>query len=124
MRLLPKRVPPHIGVPETLDRLALSAATASLRDEGYIATVRTKVITEREKWDSLFDALNLRHSDSRGNFVFFETSRPHQDIAAALGARGIDIGRAFPPLDHWVRISIGLPEENALARHAIDGLLS
>jgi histidinol-phosphate aminotransferase len=113
-----------IGVPETLDRLALSAATASLRDEGYIATVRTKVITEREKWDSLFDALNLRHSDSRGNFVFFETSRPHQDIAAALGARGIDIGRAFPPLDHWARISIGLPEENALARHAIAGLLS
>jgi histidinol-phosphate aminotransferase len=36
---------------------------------------------------------------------------------------GIEIGRAFPPLDHWVRISIGLPQENALARDAIAGLL-
>jgi hypothetical protein len=36
-----------IGVPETLDRLALAAATASLRDRGYIATIRAKVIVER-----------------------------------------------------------------------------
>jgi histidinol-phosphate aminotransferase len=112
-----------IGVPETLDRLALAAATASLRDKGYIATIRAKVIAEREKWNSLFESLKLRHSDSRGNFVFFETGRPHQDVAAALGARGIEIGRAFPPLDHWARISIGLPQENALARDAIVGLL-
>jgi phytoene/squalene synthetase len=45
--------------------------TGSLRDGGYIATVRAKVIAEREKWNLLFDALKLRHSDSRGNFVFF-----------------------------------------------------
>jgi len=112
-----------IGVPETLDRLALAAATASLRDRGYIATIRAKVIAEREKWNSLFDASNLRHSDSRGNFVFFEAGRPHRDVAAALGARGIEIGRAFPPLDHCARISIGLPQENALARDALVGLL-
>jgi histidinol-phosphate aminotransferase len=112
-----------IGVPETLDRLALAAAAASLRDKGYIATIRAKVIAEREKWNSLFDASNLQHSDSRGNFVFFETGRPHRDVAAVLGARGIEIGRSFPPLDHWARISIGLPQENALARDAIAGLL-
>jgi histidinol-phosphate aminotransferase len=112
-----------IGVPETLDRLALAAATASLRDRGYVATMRAKVIAEREKWNSLFDALKLQHSDSRGNFVFFETGRPHREVAAALDARGVDIGRAFPSLDHWARISIGLPQENARARDAIVGLL-
>ena len=112
-----------IGVPETLDRLALAAATASLRDRGYVATLRAKVIAERKKWNSLFDALKLRHSESRGNFVFFETGRPHREVAAALDARGVDIGRAFPPLDHWARISIGLPQENARAREAIVGLL-
>jgi histidinol-phosphate/aromatic aminotransferase/cobyric acid decarboxylase-like protein len=45
------------------------------------------------------------------------------DVAAALNTKGIEIGRAFPPLDHWVRISIGLRQENALARDAIAGLL-
>ena len=62
-------------------------------------------------------------SDSHGNFVFFDCGRPHQAVAAALAAHGIDIGRAYPPLDMWVRISIGLPEDNAVARQAVADLL-
>jgi histidinol-phosphate aminotransferase len=112
-----------IGAPETLGRLALAAAAESLRDTHYVATVRAKVVAEREKWNTLFDTMKLRHSDSRGNFVFFETGRPHDIVAAAMGAKGIDIGRAFPPLERWARVSIGLPRENAMARAAIIGLL-
>ena len=112
-----------IGEVHTLNRLAIVAADASLHDARYIAATRAKVIAEREKWNSLLDHLKIRHADSRGNFVFFETGRPHSEIAAALLAQGIEIARAFSPLDHWVRISIGLPEENALARDAIAKLL-
>ena len=113
-----------IGSPEPLGRLALAAAAGSLRDKEYVASVRSKVIAERDLWHRLFDTLRLRYSDARGNFVFFHTGRPHQEIAGALRAKGIDIGRAFPPLDHWARISIGLPEENALARTAVSELMS
>lgn len=113
-----------IGTPETLTRPALAAAAASLRDEYYVATTRAKVVAEREKWNRLFDTLKLRHSNARGNFVFFETGRPHREVAEALRAKGIEIGRAFPTHDRWVRISIGLPEENAMARAAIAALLT
>ena len=113
-----------IGSPEPLGRLALAASAGSLMDRDYVETVRSKVVAEREKWHRLFDTLKLRYSDSRGNFVFFETRRPQQEIAGALRAKGIEIGRAFPPLDHWTRISIGLPEENTLARTAVSKLLS
>jgi histidinol-phosphate aminotransferase len=58
-----------------------------------------------------------------GKFRFLRNRSSHQDVVAALGARGIEIGRAFPPLDQWARISIGLARENALARDAIVGLL-
>jgi histidinol-phosphate aminotransferase len=40
-----------------------------------------------------------------------------------MRAKGIEVGRAFPPLDDWVRISIGLPHENAMARAVIAELL-
>jgi histidinol-phosphate aminotransferase len=113
-----------IGAPDAFDRVALAAATASLRDVGYIAEVRGKVFEERRKWNALFERMRLRHSDSRGNFVFFEIGRPHHQIAEAMLAKGIDIGRAFPPLDNWARISIGLPSENAIARAAVVELLS
>jgi len=115
----------HAGIdaPDTFDRLALAAATASLRDRQYVADVRAKVTEERQKWNALFESRRIRHSDARGNFVFFETGRPHHEIAEAMLAKGVDIGRGFPPLDSWARISIGLPRENTIARAAVAEVL-
>ena len=112
-----------IGAFYDLNRLSLVAANASLKDPNYVAIVREKVAAERDAWHDLFRTLNVRFADSHGNFVFFDSGRPHQAVAAALATRDIDIGRAFPPLDTWVRISIGLPENNAVARLAVGELL-
>jgi histidinol-phosphate aminotransferase len=88
------------GAPFTLNRLALVAAAASQADTGYVAAIRAKVAIEREAWHALFRSMKLRYADSRGNFVFFETGWPHVEVAAALAAKGLVIGRPFPPLNH------------------------
>jgi histidinol-phosphate aminotransferase len=67
--------------------------------------------------------MGRRHSNSRGNFVFFETGLPHEVIAAQLSSEGIEIARAFPPFNHWLRISIGLLAENVRARDTIKKFL-
>jgi histidinol-phosphate aminotransferase len=105
--------------PHLFNRLAVAAAAASLQDANYVAHVTQKVADEREKWFQLFRELKLRFTPSGGNFVFFETGMPHAQFFAALLKERIEIGRVFPPYDHWARISIGLPEENALARAAV-----
>lgn len=112
-----------IGVPGAFDRFAISASLGSLLDADYIPTVRKQVAAEREKWHRLLDSRKIRRSDSRGNFVFFETRKGHAEFSAALRSRGIDIGRAFAPLENWARISIGLPSENDIARNAVAELL-
>ena len=112
-----------IGAFFALNSVSLLAATASLEDAGYVADIRAKVAVEREAWHELFRQRNVRFSDSQANFVFFDAGRPQQMIAAELAAQGIDIGRNHPPLDNWVRISIGLPQENAIARQAVARLL-
>jgi histidinol-phosphate aminotransferase len=111
-----------IGAPRSLNRLAVVAAIASLQDQEFVDQVRRKVATERESWHQLLRGLKLRHSDSQGNFVFFDAKRPQTEVRAALADRGIDIGRAFPIYDMWARISIGLPEENTQARSAVKAL--
>ncbi len=113
-----------IGAFFGLNRLSLVAATASLADAGYVASIRDKVTAEREAWHQLFRERKVRFTNSYGNFVFFDAGQPQQKVAAALAAQGILIGRAQPPLDNWVRISIGLPEENAIARKAVADLLA
>jgi hypothetical protein len=45
-----------------------------------------------------------------GKFRFLR-NRSFGTVAAALDATAVDIGRAFPPLDQWARILIGLPRK-------------
>jgi len=110
--------------PHLFNRLAVAAASASLKDASYVSSVAGKVAGERERWVQLLRELRVNTSASSGNFVFFETGVPHVDFAAGLLKEGVDIGRAFPPYDRWARISIGLPEENATARAAVRKVLA
>jgi histidinol-phosphate aminotransferase len=110
--------------PHLFNRLAVTAAAASLKAADYIPRVTAKVAREREIWFGVLRELNVNFTASAANFIFLETGIPHVDFAAALLRKGIDIGRAFPPYDRWARISIGLPQENSLAQAAVRRLLS
>jgi histidinol-phosphate aminotransferase len=112
-----------LGAAHGLNWLAVAAAAASLQDADHVDRVRRTVADERDAWHALLDKLGRRHADSRGNFVFFETGRPHDVVAAQLGDEGIEIARAFPRFGRWVRITIGLPGENTKAREAVAKLL-
>jgi histidinol-phosphate aminotransferase len=102
-----------------LNRLSIAAAAASLSDAAYVPATRDKVATERRRITGILRELRLHHSDSKGNFVFFETRRPHDEVATAFLAEGVEVARNFVPFDRWVRLSVGLPEENALAIAAL-----
>jgi len=112
-----------LGLTFEANSLAVAAAAASLTDSHYVPAVRKHVRQEREKWQELFERLKLRYATSKGNFVFFETGRPHAEFATAMLRKGIDVGRIFPPADLWTRISIGRPAENAIARSVVEGYL-
>ena len=112
-----------LGATRELNRLAVTAATASLKDADYLGRIHDAVAAERAKWHAELDRLGLKHAESQANFVYFETSRPHAEVAAALKSAGVLIGRAFPPYDCWVRITIGLPEENRRAQAALRAAL-
>jgi histidinol-phosphate aminotransferase len=86
--------------------------------------VHWAVAAERVKWHALLDGLNLRRTESEANFVFFDAGRPQADVAKALEAEGVVIGRAFAPYETWVRVTIGLPEENFRARAAVKRLFT
>ncbi|MEI9939070.1 MAG: histidinol-phosphate transaminase [Pseudomonadota bacterium] len=108
-----------LGSARSLNRLAVRAAAASLHDPAYLARVRAQVRVERTRYHGVLSDLKLRYSAAQASFVFFECARSQPELAAALAAEGIDIGRAFPPLLNWTRISIGLPAENQRVHAAL-----
>ena len=98
-------------------------AIASLKDPDYVAKTRARIVAEREKLLALLREMKLPYAESQTNFVFFKTGRPHTEVQAAMRAQGVGIARAFPPMLDWARITIGLPEENELAREALRKVL-
>lgn len=110
--------------PASLGFPAVMAAIASLKDEGYVATTRAKIVAEKEKLLALLRELGRPYADSQTNFVFFQTGRPHAEVAAAMLKESVSIARAFPPMTDWARLTIGLPEENTLARAALRKVLA
>jgi histidinol-phosphate aminotransferase len=112
-----------LGDTESLGRLNIAAASAALADRNHVRQVRDTVAVERGKWNALLDALHVKHTDSRANFVFFDTGLPQQRFREALRKRGIEIGRQFPPYTNWARVTIGLPAENSAVRERVRELL-
>lgn len=100
-----------IGAPHSLTRPGLAAAGVALADQTHVQAVRRATLAEREKLNALIDQRGWRRTDSRANFVFFKPPRP-QVLRDALKQAGIDIARPFPPLEDWLRITLGRPAEN------------
>jgi histidinol-phosphate aminotransferase len=101
----------------------VAAAIASLKDAGYAAAARAQIVAERAKLETLLRELGRPCAASQTNFVFFQTGRPHADFHAAMMKESVAVARAFPPFNDWARITIGLPEENELARAALKKVL-
>ncbi|WP_438479114.1 pyridoxal phosphate-dependent aminotransferase [Oleiharenicola lentus] len=108
-----------LGGVRDVNRLAATAASATLADNDYLPRVHAAVTGERAKWRAVLDTLGLRHTPSQANFVYFESPKPHGEVVEALRKEGVLVGRAFAPYHNWVRITIGLPEENAQAQAAL-----
>jgi histidinol-phosphate aminotransferase len=107
----------------SLSIVTIAGASASLRDAAYVADTRARIAAGRDALVAAVRALGRRYAEPHGNFVFFQTGLPATEFIARMRAEGIEVGRPFPPLLDWARISIGLPEEMAACHRALRKVL-
>jgi len=103
---------------------AVAAAAASLADEAFVKATRERIMAERARVTAVLRELGRTYAEPQGNFVFFHAGRPQAEIAARMQAEGVAVARAFPPLLDWVRITVGLPDENTRAIAALRRVLA
>ncbi|HEY0944282.1 MAG TPA: histidinol-phosphate transaminase [Opitutaceae bacterium] len=103
----------------SLNMLGVVAASASLEDSTYVEETRVKIKTERDKLCALLKELGKKYAEPQGNFVFFQTGMPIKTFQEKMKAENVMVARPFPPLLDWCRISIGSPEEMAMAHAAL-----
>jgi histidinol-phosphate aminotransferase len=89
----------------------LAAALASLSDPGLVASQR-KLLNDTRKWLVAEMARQGRRTiPSETNFVMIDVGGDVTPAIQAFREKNILVGRKFPSLPNWLRVTVGKPEE-------------
>jgi histidinol-phosphate aminotransferase len=101
----------HYAAGNNANQLALAAGLASLGDDAF---ARKSVDVNRQGKQILtrcLEDLGLEYLPSQTNFLMHRIQGDLKDYNARMKERGLIVGRPFPPMVTYSRVSIGLPEE-------------
>jgi histidinol-phosphate aminotransferase len=107
----------RIRQPFNVNTMAQAAAVAALADEAFLEKSAKLNADGYHQLTSAFDALDLEYVRSYGNFVLVRVGHD-DDAGAKVNLALLKQGVIVRPvgnygLPQWLRVSIGLPEENA-----------
>ena len=91
--------------------LAVEAAKEALVDDAFYQFSLAQNKEAKARIYSLLDQLKLTYVKSHTNFIFFNAKKDIRELGPAMLAKGVRIGRPFPPFYDWCRISTGTQEE-------------
>ncbi|TAJ52854.1 MAG: aminotransferase class I/II-fold pyridoxal phosphate-dependent enzyme [Nevskiaceae bacterium] len=93
--------------------LSVAAALASLRDASLVPSRKQQTARLRADVAGWLEARGHRVTPSEANCFLFEAGRPGKELAAAMAAQGVVIGRSWPSWPQWSRLTIGTAAEMA-----------
>lgn len=110
--------------PFNVNTLGQVAAQAALEDQEYVESYVSLNRRERARLTEELEALGLEVAPSQANFVLANFGRPGKDVFERLLRMGVIIRPMPGPIDTWLRITVGVPEENARLLGAVRELLA
>jgi histidinol-phosphate aminotransferase len=90
---------------------AVVAASASLKDPGLVPErkrINTNIRRETFQW---LDRNGYSYTPSESNCFLLETKRPGKEVIEAMAQQKVFIGRIWPVMPSWVRITVGTHQE-------------
>ncbi len=114
--------------PFNVNSLAQAAAIAALKDEAFLEKSAEVNAQGYQQLTAAFDQMGIRYVPSVGNFVLFragDDDNAGAKVNLALLRQGVIVRPvANYGLPQWLRVSIGLPEENAAFITALTSVLA
>jgi histidinol-phosphate aminotransferase len=96
---------------DNVNMLAAQAAVASLQDKQETQAAVLRNAADRQEFFGQATRRGLKPIPSFGNFVMMDAGRPVTEVAKYFKQRGILVGRRFPLMENFVRVSLGRPRE-------------
>jgi len=96
---------------DSVNIMALVAALASLKDADHVSRGRKLNSEVKKSVCAELDTLGYRYIPSHANFMMIDLRREVRPIIDALRTRGVEVGRLFPALPTFMRVTIGTNSE-------------
>ncbi len=112
-----------VGAKETIEAMAaylisdscnaavLAAGLASLGDQDRVADCRMRILSTRSRVTAQLKAKGFRVLDSQANFFMVDTGGDVKLNIEEFKRRGILVGRRFPSMANWLRVTVGTDDE-------------
>ena len=92
---------------DSINIMALVGATASLADTEHVEQGRRRNSEVRKYVYSELDKSGFKYISSHANFLMIDLRKEASPIVLALRGRGVEVGRVFPALPKFLRVTIG-----------------
>jgi len=99
---------------DSVNIMALVAALASLKDAEQVARGRKLNSQVKKGICTELDTLGYRYIPSHANFMMIDLRRDARPVLNAMRSRGVEVGRLFPALPTFMRVTIGTGPEMKL----------
>jgi histidinol-phosphate aminotransferase len=90
---------------------AVAAAAASIKDPGLVPERKRLNASVRQETFQWLDRNGYSYTPSESNCFLLETKRSGKEVMDAMAQRNVFIGRIWPVMPTWVRITVGTHEE-------------
>jgi histidinol-phosphate aminotransferase len=102
---------------------ALVAASASLKDAGLVPERRRINAAVRQETFQWLDRNGYTYIPSESNCFLLDTKRPGKEVIDAMAQQKVCIGRIWPVMPTWVRITVGTHDEMQQFQTAINKVM-
>jgi histidinol-phosphate aminotransferase len=92
---------------DSISVMAIVAAQASLDDAGQVTNGLKNNSETRKFVCSELDKMKFTYIPSHANFMMIDMRREVKPLIAAFKTRKVEVGRLFPPLPNFMRVTIG-----------------
>lgn len=99
------------GVDFAVSALSAAAATAALTDQAHIDRVVKLNEAQRQALYAEMKSMKFEAIPSHTNFVMIHIKTPVAPVITEFAKRKILVGREFPPMVNYLRVSIGTEDE-------------
>ncbi|MDH3653969.1 MAG: histidinol-phosphate transaminase [Myxococcales bacterium] len=113
----------RLRAPFNVGTLGQVAAKAALGDQAHLRRSVAATVRERRRLGEALEAAGLRIAPSQGNFVLLNVQKAGRAVYEDLLHEGVIVRAMGPPLQSWIRVTVGKPEENERFLHSLERVL-